>query len=231
MRTMLAVLICMLAVTLAVSPIAGAQSDVDVPAVAQTVTGVDPDALLAALHQPMANDDLPAQFSDATYVEQETQASDAIAGAVTYTLTYMPGPEASPSPQASPVQRGPERIFNLASVQYLVFDHELDAAALEQFDDVLRGFIGDQAANADVETITVQDAPAYRISIETETNGIPIIIEWVAIPVGTVAVMSMTMTSGETIDIASLQADAEVLAIASVGHLGSAVEHRTTPAG
>ena len=233
MRTLLATLTCILGFLVAATPIVDAQSSVDIPSIEQKVMGVSPDALVAALHTPMPNEDLPQQFSGATYVEPTSPraGTESVIGSVTYTLTYEPTPGGTPSSQASPRASGPERIFNLASVQYLIFEHQLDAAALEHFDDVLRSTIGDQAVNADVETISIQGRTAYRISIETETNGIPIVIEWVAIPVGLVAVVGMTMTSGETIDIVALQADAEALTVAGVGHLGSAVEHHSAPAG
>lgn len=238
MRTLLALFTCLLGVTLAMAPVAYAQDDVDIAAVAEKISGLEPEALIAALHDPMEDDALPEAFSAAHFVDpmdasagiDESEMND-IVGSVTYALTYQPAAPATPSPQASPRTGGPERIYNLASVHYLIFEQPLDATTMESFDETLRNSIGDQAVNAEVEEITIQDTASYRISIETETNGIPIVIEWVAIPIGNVAVVSMTMTGGEAVDIGALQADAEALALASAEHLGTAAENRTTPAG
>jgi hypothetical protein len=241
MRILLAILTGLLGVTLVMAPVVHAQSDVDISMVAETVADLEPAVLIAALEDPMADDALPSQFSDAALIDPaEAGAGSAgldndgvedSVGTVTYGLTYQPEAPATPSVQASPRAGGPERIYNLASVHYMIFDHQLDASALEQFDETLRESIGDQAVDSEVQQITIQDTPAYLISIETEINGIPIVMEWTAIPVDTVAVVSMTMTGGETVDIEALQSDSEALALASVAHLGSAVENRTTPAG
>lgn len=239
MRLMMAIVTMLMTMQLFVSHDVYGQEDVDIQAVIQNISGLDPDILIAALQTPMPNDALPSRFVDATLVDPdevgESSGSDedmnVSVGSVTYSLTYQHSQAETSPVQATPPVGGPNRLYNLASVQYLVFDKDLDAAALEQFDETLRVFVGDQAAGADVQHITVQDSPAFLISIETETNGIPIVIEWLAIPVGTVAVVGMTMTGGDNVDTVELTADAQALTLASVAHLDMAVKNRTAPAG
>lgn len=237
MHTLLAFLIAMLGAAPAMTPFALAQDDIDIPAVAESIAHLKPDQLVTSLHSPLTNDELPAPFSDATFVEPDDASIQPdvrdLLGTVTYTMTYSPGNASTPIPDKDQPSNagGPGRIYNAASVNYLIFDEQLTEGALEGFGETLRTSTGDQATDAEVQEITIKDQPAYLVSVETKTNGVPIIIDWIAVPVDKVAVVSMTMSGGEAVDRDGLRADAESLSLAAIAHLENASMPQETPAG
>ncbi|HWV25083.1 MAG TPA: hypothetical protein VNZ58_12900 [Thermomicrobiales bacterium] len=235
MRTLFAILTGTLTATwLAIAGTATAQST-DINAIAEMLAPLSPKEIQTALHAPITDDQLPAGFSGASLIGQaEAESQVAEVGAtdsVTYSVLYMPGGEPTPGSQTPSRASGPARLYNTASISYLIFDESLSQEDLAGFDDMLRTMVGDQATGADVQEISVAGFPAYLISTETETNGIPIVIDWVAVPVGKVVVIGMTMSGGESVDQNALGEDANALSIAAINHLQVSIEQRGTPAG
>lgn len=243
MRLLPVLLTCLLGAVLLHAPIVAAQDDVDIPAIADRVLARDPESLVQALRLPMANEDLPAPFTRADYVDPESVSGDAaniagdemgdVVGNVMYSVAYKPdeSASASPSPVASPIAGGPASIYTTASLNYLVYDHALNPETLENFDQVVLDALGDQAADAEVKEIAIGETTAYVITVATITNGIELIMQWIAIPVGNVAVVSMAMSGGVAVDRDELRADAEALALAGTRHLGAVAEDESQPAG
>lgn len=235
MRTLMAIATGILAIAWITTPGAATPPATDIPAISDQIASLSPKDIQAALHSPIPDDQLPPGFSDATFLDQDdatmqTRETGAT-GSVTFSLVYMPEGDATPDAQAPSRTGGPGRLYNTASTTYLIFDAPLTGDALKGFEDILRAAIGDQATGAEARHITVADQQAWNITVETEINGIPIIMDWVAIPVGKVAVVSMTMSGGESVDRDALLSDAEHLSVAAIDHLRISVEQRGTPAG
>ncbi len=243
MRSFHALLILLFGATLAPAPLVNAQEDIDIPSIAETVLERDPESLVPALKAPMNADDLPPAFSNAEYVDPGSvpgntgniagAAMGEVIGTVMYSIDYQPGTgaSASPSPGASPAAGGPASIYTTASLNYLVYGEEINAESLEGLGKVLLDTIGDQAADVEVSEITIDDTVTYVITISTLTNGIEVVMQWVAIPVGNVAVMGMVMSGGVNVDVDALWEDALALAIAGTRHLGAAAQDESQPAG
>lgn len=233
MRILFTLLTAILAWLLIASSTTVASDTVDVTRIASAIAPLQADQIATALQAPVPDDALPPAFNDASPLKQEDEAPYMAAGAaasVSYSMTYTPDTEPTPE-AASPRPSGPGRTFNTASITYLVFEEELTTDMLADFDEIFLATVSDQDATAETQEITIADQPAWLISIETEINGIPILIDWVAVPVGKVAVLSMTMSGGTAVDRESLLADAEALSLAAITHLGTAIDQRGTLAG
>lgn len=238
MRPLLLTLAIATGTMLLLAPIASAQSPINIPDIADHLATVDSNALSTSLQQPMANDALPAGFADAIPADSGDALSPSKfpedqqpVAMVSYSLTYAPGGGATPEAGATPPSGGPERIYNNAAIYYLLFDETQDPEDMDRVDAILRTVVGDLAAGEETRQITIADTTANLISIETELNGVPLMMDWIAVPVGNVLVISMTMAGGEAADSPQAQADAEALVSAAITHLGSAAENATTPAG
>lgn len=235
MRTLIALLAGILAVAWIATPETAATPETDIPALAEAIAPLSANEIQATLHTPIPDDQLPPAFGDATAIDQDTSMMEAsalgAAGSVSFSLAYTPGEGSTPEAQTPTRTSGPNQLYSTASITYLIFDEPLAPEKLTEFDKILRDSLGDQAAEARVQEITVAGQPAYLVSGETEINGIPIILDLVAVPVGKVAVVSMTMSGGAAVDRDALLNDAEALSLAAIDHLRIAIEQRGTPAG
>ena len=243
MRSFHALLIILFAAMLALAPLVRAQDDIDIPSIAEAVLERDAKSLVPVLQTPLDAGDLPAAFSNAEYVDPGSVPGDTgniagemmgdVIGTVMYSIDYQPGTgaPASPSPGASPAAGGPASIYTTASLNYLVYGKEINAESLQGLGEVLLDTIGDQAAEVEVWQTAIGDTAAYVITISTLTNGIEVIMQWVAIPVGNVAVIGMAMSGGVNVDVDALRQDALALARAGVGHLGAVAQDESQPAG
>lgn len=246
MRLILSLMALLFGAMVVAAPVVTAQGAPDIAAVAADVTDSDPERLLNALETPIPVDLLPAGFAEATYVDPEAVSgaspaidegtSAGVIGTTSYSVIYQqqPGegtPTSSPQAMASPEATGPTNLYSTAGLHYVVFDHAFDAGTLEDFDQAIRATIGQQAADMEVEEITIGDTPAYRFTIQTEINAVPVFMQWVAIPVGNVAVLGMVMLGGQDVDVDALAADAQALALAGIVHLGNTAANDTQPAG
>lgn len=242
MRTLLALLTCLLAAMLLAVPGIAAQDDIDITAIAETVLTRDAESLVRALQTPMVAEELPAAFSDAEYVEPESIPGNTddlvgdemgdIIGTVMYSVAYEPGGGApSPVPSASPQAGGPVRIYSTASLNYVVYADEINPEMLESLGEAVLATLGDPAADMEVDEIVIDETTAYVITITTVTNGVELVMQWFAIPVGNVAVISMAMSGGIAVDVEVLREDARALALAGAQHLGAVAEDESQPAG
>lgn len=231
MRILVTVAALILALATAFGP-ASAQDEVDIAAVASAALEQDPQQILARLRNAPPTVELPPAFSEPTYIDPSTLSGstggineDTVSGIVgtsVYSLVYEPGGvPATPgaAPVASPQSRGPVRLYSVSSLHYVVFDHEISPDALTDLNSALKAAIGDEAAASEIHEVTVNDTTAYRFAMETTINDVTIFAEWLAIPVGNVAVITMTMSGGEDVDLETLAADAEALALTGIAHL------------
>src|SRR5699024_4790415 len=76
MKKLIAIFAVLASLSLAVSPVATAQTNVDIDAVADSVSNADVDTLLNDLQTPPADDQLPDGFSDAEYANPDTATSE-----------------------------------------------------------------------------------------------------------------------------------------------------------
>lgn len=235
MRTLTVLFSSILALALLSFQGTATPQDTAIPELAKILKPLPVGEIETALHAPIADDQLPTAFTDASIIDQQDatmQAADIGAErSVTWTLAYTPGGASTPEARTTPRATGPEQVYNTASITYLVFEDNLTPEILEGFDEILRSSIGDQAADAEVQDITVAGQPAWFVSVETETNGIPIVMDWIAVPVGKVVVISMTMSGGEAVNTDALLDDTNALSLAAIGHLQASIEERGTPAG
>ena len=242
MRTLLALLTCLLAAMLLAAPGITAQDNVDLPSIAETVLTRDAESLVHALQTPMAAGELPASFSDAEYVEPESIPGNTddlvgdeignVIGTVMYSVAYEPGGDTpSPVPSPSPQVGGPARIYSTASLNYVIYEDKLNPERLESLGEAVLATLGDPAADMEVQEIAINETTAYVITITTVTNGVELIMQWFAIPVGNVAVISMVMSGGVKVDVEALREDAQALALAGAQYLGAVAEDESQPAG
>lgn len=246
MRLLLSLLALLFGTTIATAPLASAQDSPDIAAVAADVMDSDPAGLLSDLETPIPADLLPEGFTEASYVDPDAvsgaspaideETAPGVIGTTSYSVIYqqstgggspVSSPEAAPSPQAS----GPTNLYSTAGLHFVAFDHEFDASTLEDFDQAIMATTGQQATDMEIEEISINDTPAYRFTIQTEINAVPVYMQWVAIPVGNIAVLGMVMLGGQDVDLDALAADAEALALAGIVHLGNTAANETQPAG
>lgn len=231
MRTFVAMLSLIVCSWLVVTPLAIAQESPDIQAITQAVLQNDPDALLLALNAPIDDVELPDPFSGARLTDPNPGEGDTISaedltggiGNIMYSVTYSPTMPGNGTPMASPAANQAGTVYNAASLNYIVLDHELDDASREEFATAAQAALEGNMGQTQVETITIDDTEALLISTSSTANGLEIVIQWIAIPVGTVMVISQLMLGGEQVDIAELQALTESLALAGVNHLGMIV--------
>jgi hypothetical protein len=237
-RKMLLTLSLLMGVVFATAPLASAQSDVDIEQVSETVLGADTEALLAALETPMADEELPAGFSAAEFVDpaQATGQEGVIpssdlegtVGSVAYLINYEPSASATPDGEASPEAGMGAFSFGMGSLNYVAFEDELDSGDLQDFKDGAEEGIAGSATpeagtnqTATVEDITVNDTDAVLLTYVIEEDGVQSVVQMIAVPVGSVMVMSMVVYASETVDADMLRTDAENLVLSGIDHLGT----------
>lgn len=236
MRILLTVVAIVITLSLAVAPASAGQHDVDIATIGTRTLEQDPQEILARLQKAPPANDLPSPFSEPAYIDPSTMSGTStgidesslagIVGTALYSFVYEPGGiPATPgaAPVASPQAGGPVRLYSVSSLHYVVFDHEVSPDALIDLNAALKTTLGDEAAASEVHEVTINDTPAYRFAMDTEINDVPIHAEWIAIPVGSVAVISMAMSGGEDVDLETLAADAEALALTGIGHLDTVI--------
>ena len=236
MRKLVLVLTLLVGFAFATSPLAMAQNDIDINKVAKVVLAAKADALLTALETPMADKDLPDGFSGAEFADPETATAeegvlpsedlDGTLGSIAYTLSYDPASTASPEAgaEATPELDMSALSFGFASVNYVVFDDELDSSDLEDFKDGAQKGIDQEEGQASVEDITIGDTDGVLLTYIIEDSGVQSAVQMVAIPVGNVMVMSMVVLASTEVDADAIQADSENLVLAGIEHLGNVAD-------
>ena len=235
-RKLVLMLAFVLGAAFTASPLAMAQSEVDIAEVSEAVTAADPQSLLEGLRTPMADDELPAGFSEAEFADpEEATAEEGVVpaedlegavGSVAYVLSYSPDGGATPS--ATPTADLGALSFGFASPNYVVLEDEITSEDLADFrEGAEQGLAGEatpEAAGsnaASVEEITVDGADAVLLTYTIEEAGVQSVVQMVAVPVGNVLVMSMVVLAAQDVDAAAIRTDAEALVLSGVEHLGA----------
>jgi hypothetical protein len=240
MRKIVLVLTMLVGFAFATSPLAMAQGDVDIDAVSETVLAADTDALLTELETPMADENLPEGFSEAEFADPEQATAEegvlpsedleGTLGSVAYTLSYEPAGTASPEAGATTTDEATPGLdmsalsFGFASVNYVVFEEELDSGDLEDFKDGAQHGIDEEEGQASVEDITIGDTDGVLLTYIIEDSGVQSAVQMVAVPVGNVMVMSMVVLASTEVDADAIQTDSENLVLAGIEHLGTVAE-------
>lgn len=199
-------------------------SEVDVQAVAETALDADLDTLIADMEEPMADDALPAVFSNATFVDPATAGSEDLVlpaedlefadGSVAYTVDYAPESQGM--------------VIGFASLNYIFVDEEITEDDVADFiDGASEGIAGDTSGgNASVDEFEINGVTGAVISYELEEDGIISIVQMVALPVGNTMVLSMVVAASDDLSLegGAVLSDAENLALAGVDHLGVVAE-------
>lgn len=232
MRTLAALLSIVVCSGLLAAPVATAQDSPAIQAVTEMVLAHDPEALLLELNTPLPDDQLPDGFINATLtdpnpLEGDTVSADDLEGGignVMYTVRYDHALDQGSTPVASPTAQRSGPMYNAASLNYIVLDREFDDHAMEEFEAAALETLGGNAQRTEVETITVGGVDAHMITTFSTTNGLQVIIQWIAIPVGTVMVISQLLLGGERVDTDAMRSMNESFALAGVSHLQAAVD-------
>ena len=245
MRKILFLLVMAVCFTFATAPLAMAQDEVDIEAVAETVIEADLDALMTALETPVTDEDLPEGFSNATFVDPETAtgeegvvpASDleGAEGSVAYAIDFDPAARvtadaAEASPQAEAFSIG------FASLNYIFMGDEITADDLEDFKSgAEEGLVEEAGAEASpeaaaaefdatVEDIQVGGVDGALITYLLDEQGVQSVVQLVAIPVGNTMVIAMAVEAGTGVDADAVLEASEDLALAGVDYLGTVAE-------
>ncbi len=241
MRRFLLVLTMLMGVVFATAPLASAQTDVDIEQVSETVLSADTDALLTGLETPMDDEALPEGFSEAAFAAPgdataeegvlPTEDLEGTLGTIAYTVSYDPSASGSPEAETDDSASTPALddlsglSFGFASLNYIVFEDELTSDDLEDFKSgAEEGIASEDEGTATVEDITVGDTDAVLLTYVIEEEGVQSVVQMVAVPVGNVMVMSMTVLAAETVDADQLRVASEDLALAGIDHLGVVAE-------
>ena len=242
MRTFFLLLAMAVSLTFVTAPMAMAQDDVQVEAVAETVMSADQDILMAALETPIPDEDLPEGFSNATFVDPETAsgeegilpASDlpGAEGSAAYTVDYDPAAfGAATMAEASPAAGGFS--IGLASLNYIFMGDEIMADDLEDFksgvEEALAQEIGAEASpetgaaamEATVEDIQLGGVEGALVTYVLNEEALQSVVQMVAIPVGNTMVISMVVQAGTEVDPDTVLTASEDLALAGVDYLGT----------
>jgi hypothetical protein len=83
--------------------------------------------------------------------------------------------------------------------------------------------MGSEAQQGTVEEITINDAPAILISTMTTVNAVEIHTQWIAVPVGNVAVVGMVMLGADAFNEETFIAENEALVLSGIAYLQSIV--------
>jgi hypothetical protein len=199
-------------------------SEVDIEAVAETALGADLDALMTGMEEPMADEALPAVFSNATYVDPETAGSEDLVlpaedlefadGSVAYNVDYAPEAQGM--------------VIGFSSLNYIFVDAEITEDDMDDFIEGASEGMEEDTSGAEmaVEEVEINGVTGALISYELEEDGIISIVQMVALPVGNTMVISMVVAASDdlSLDSGTVLTDAESLALAGVDHLGIVAE-------
>lgn len=238
MKKLIAIFALVASLSFAVSPVAMAQSEVDVDAVSQSVMDADLDTLLENLKTPPADDQLPDGFSNAQFADPEAAsgsegvlpASDlqGSAGSVAYSMDWDPTAAAGTA-EATPDAASSDFAVRMATVNYVFFDDEITADDLEDFKSgAEQGITGESSPEAgtetSVETIQVEGTDAVLLTYILNDSGVQSVVQMVAMPVGNCMVISMLVEAGQEVDSDAVQTSAEDLVMAGTSYLGTVAE-------
>ncbi len=227
MTRLLLLLTLLASLVLSSAPLAAAQEEdeeIDVAAIAETVLDVDPEALVEALVDPPADDDLPEGFvspPDGTPANADLAES--------FQIPESEFPEAIAS-VSFPFDTDPEVVPGLVSAGYLnyvVLEEEITDEQLDEFREGAEEGLGtpEPGIESSVEDITVGGVDGLLISAVTTQDNVSAVVQLVALPVGNTFVIGTAVVADqEEIDPAEIQTYAEDLTLAGAEYLGTVAE-------
>lgn len=230
MKRLLVIVLAVL-VILPTASLAAAQRSIDMGALGDELASTDSERLLMRLNTPIPDTVLGESFANARLLasglltEQRAmfdETLEGLSGSIVYTVDYTPSVgSASPaaSPGASPEARTPQAVFSSSTLTYLLFAEPVDTTDMEAFGATMQEAMGSEAMEGEVEQITINDAPAVRISSVAVVNAVDFHTQWIAVPVGNVVVVAMVIEGSETFDEQDFRSDNESLARSGIVYL------------
>jgi hypothetical protein len=198
---------------------AASYADVDIEAIAEATLSADLDTMIEDLKQPLADTELPENFSSAEYVPADQVTDDDLV----LPMEDLAFAEDSAGFNVDYEPRANGLTIGLASLNYIFVDGEITDENLEDFK---RGAAQGVDSNVKVTDIEVNGVPAVLVSVELEENGIISVVQMIAVPVGNTMVLSMVVAASDdpTLDARGVRSDARDLALAGIVHLGVVAE-------
>ena len=227
MTRLLLLLTLLTGLVLSSAPLAAAQDeeeDVDLAAIGETVLAADSEALVEALVDPPADEDLPEGFlspPDGTPANADLAES--------FQLPASEFPEAVGS-VTFPFDTDAEVIPGLISagfLNYVIGEEEITDEQLDEFRQGAEEGIGtpEPGMQTSVEDITVGGVDGVLISFETEQDNISVAVQLVAVPVGNTFVIGTAVVADQgEVDADAVLTYAEDLTLAGAEHLGTVAE-------
>jgi hypothetical protein len=234
MRKVLLLFAMIASLSFTAAPVAMAQDDIDLESISETVMDADSQKLITAMETPMADDDLPAGFSDATYTDPEAATGDegvlpasdleGAEGSVAYMVDWDPtSAEGTPEATASPVDDA--FAVRIATLNYVFFDQEITSDDLDDFKtEAEKSLQSEGGADASVDTVQFNGTDAVLLTYEINEDDIVSIVQMLAVPVGNTMVISMVVEAGTDVDAEAVLGASEELALAGARHLGTVAE-------
>lgn len=234
MKKFIAIFALFASLSFAVSPVAMAQSQVDIDAVSKSVSSADLNTLLEDLKTPPADDQLPDGFSNAQFSDPKTASGDegvlpasdlaGSAGSVAYSLDWEPV-AAGATAEASPAASADNFAIRFATLNYVFFDKEITSKDLEDFKSGAEQGIAGEASPAagtetSVENIQIEGKDAVLLSYTLNDQGVQSVVKMIALPVGNCMVISMLVEASSQVDADSVQTAAQDLVLAGTSYLG-----------
>ncbi|HYJ13549.1 MAG TPA: hypothetical protein VEW66_08155 [Thermomicrobiales bacterium] len=221
-RSLVALLGLVLALVFA-GPAVSAQDAADLEAIAEVVLATDQADLVAALEEPITDSDLPGGFlAPVDGVPENADIIDAFVSG----MGDLGG-------VATPVNQGldtdPKLIPGLLStavITYMVTEEEITEDDLADFaDGVEEGLADDPTMEGTVEQVELFDSEAVLSTLTLEQDGIFVVVQMLAIPVGSTMVVGTLLSADQTeVDSTDILPLTEDLTVAGVEYLGTAAE-------
>lgn len=210
---------------------AAATTTLDIDAIAESVTAADIPTLIDGLATPIAVRDLPADFTDATYIDStsrtEMKGATCVYDASSTTLQGAAAYELTVDPAAGDFTKA------CASINYLVYtEKELGADPLGDYREGLvtslaaePGTPDENGGVAEVDDITVAGSDAILFTYAITNGPKSATVQVLATVVGNVLVLTQIQTQGEAeITGDTLEPVSEALMEAAIVHLGEVAD-------
>lgn len=221
-RRLIALVALILTFVLA-GPAVAAQDAADLEAISEMVLATDSADLVTALEEPITDRDLPGGFlAPVDGVPENAEIINAFVDG----MGDLGG-------VATPVNQGldtdPELIPGLLStavITYMVAEQEITNDDLEDFaNGVEEGLTEDPTMEGVVEQVELFDSEAVLTTLTLEQEGVFVVVQMLAIPVGSTMVVGTLLTADQAeVDSTDILPLTEDLTVAGVEYLGTAAE-------
>lgn len=204
-------------------PAVAAQDAAELDAIAESVLAVDSADLVAALEEPITDQDLPGGFLAPVNGEPENAE---IINAFVDGMGDLGG-------VATPVNIGLDTdpavvqgLLSTAVISYMVADEEITSSDLDDFTKGLEtGLVGDPTMEGTVEPTELFGSDAVLATISVEQSGVFVVVQMLAIPVGNTMVIGVLLVADQVeTDPTDVLPLTENLTVAGVEYLGKAAE-------